>query len=38
MVSTEPWNFFQNEYSQEYKYLIKIHEKIKVYLNNTIKT
>ena len=33
MVSTEPWNFLQNDYSQEYRYLTKLHKQIKSFLN-----
>ena len=33
MVSTEPWNFLQNDYSQEYRYLTKLHKQIQSFLN-----
>lgn len=33
MVSTEPWNFLQNDYSQEYRYLEELHKRIRLFLN-----
>lgn len=33
MVSTEPWNFLQNDYSKEYKYLENLHTQIRIFLN-----
>ena len=33
MVSTEPWNFLQQSYSAEYKYLENLHKRIRIFLN-----
>ena len=33
MVSCEPWNFLQNDYSREYKYLENLHAQIRLFLN-----